>query len=614
MDFVVVVAILHLLSSLVVVECDTTQCTSKESCNFGITTNQVPSEVDSNTSCENTWFFPAPDDDHTCECGSTVGSKVRCDNATKEVDILDCYCMTYSEDDHSTVLGQCVYGCSHKSSYHSLPSNISQLNEEVCGWLNRDGQLCGRCKDGFAPAVYSYSLSCVECKDYHYNWVKYAVVSLLPLTVFFFVITFTRIKLLSGAWSGYILISQVLSTPLLMRVFQLHHNTFHFTLGILSVPYGVSNLDFFRLLYPPFCIHPHMSTIQALALDYITAAYPLALIVITYFLVVLYDNNVRVIVWLWKPFHYCSVRFRRNWNIKSSLVDSFATFIILSYMKFLDVSINLLIPVRLFNIHGKSVGIYLFYDATVKYFSKEHLPYAFLALGVFLTFNVFPVLLLSLYPCQCFQKCINRCRLSNCQALHIFMDAFQGCYKNGTNGTKDCRWYAAVYLWIRIAFFIVSAVALSDLRLPFVTFVHLIMLILVTVFHPYKSATFNTVETILFFVMAFILVSAMAHVISHYIVHHFQKMLDVIGSIFAIVPFIYVLAVLLYRLLFHSHRVQTVYRKFKTWLLYYCKDSITHADSQESLPDRIAYDHPEENTALLPVPMQSDSDSEATYY
>ncbi len=27
-----------------------------------------------------------------------------------------------------------------------------------------------------------------------------------------------------------------------------------------------------------------------------------------------------------------------------------------------------------------------------------------------------------------------------------------------------------------------------------------------------------------------------------------------------------------------------------------------HADSQESLPDRIAYDHPEENTALLPVP------------
>ncbi len=377
MYFIVVVAILHLLSSLVAVECDTTQCTSQESNNFGITTNQVPSEVDSNTSCVNTWFFPAPDDDHTCECGSSLGNKVKCDNATKEVDILDCYCMTYSEDDHSTVIGQCLYGCSHKSSYYSLPSNISQLNEQVCGWLNREGQLCGRCKHGFAPAVYSYNISCVECKDYHYNWVKYAVISLLPLTVFFFVVTLSGIKLLSGAWSAFILISQIVSIPLLMRAFRLHPNGFHFTLGILSIPYGVSNLDFFRLLYPPFCLHPHISTIQAVALDYIIAVYPLVLIVATYFLVVLYDNNVRIVLWIWKPFHYCSDHFRREWNIKSSLVDSFATFIILSYIKFLDVSSTLLIPVRLHNVKGESVGMYLFYDATVKYFSKQHLPYAF---------------------------------------------------------------------------------------------------------------------------------------------------------------------------------------------------------------------------------------------
>ncbi len=160
-----------------------------------------------------------------------------------------------------------------------------------------------------------------------------------------------------------------------------------------------------------------------------------------------------------------------------------------------------------------------------------------------------------------------------------------------------------MYLWARIACFIVSAISLLGLWIPFVAFGFLIMLILVTVFHPYKSPAFNTVETILFFVMVFILVSAMAHVISDYIVHHFQKMLDVIGSIFAIVPFIYVLAVLLYRLLFHNYCVQKVYRKFKTCLLCYCKDSITHADLQESLPDRMAYDRPEENTALLHVPV-----------
>ena len=370
--FLVIAATLALLSNSVPVQCDAIQCTSKESCNFGINlTNQLSSD----SSCMNTWFFPAPNNDSICECGSTLGNKVRCNNATKEVDILDCYCMTYSEENHSAVFGHCLYGCSHESSYYPLPSNMSQLNEKVCGWLNHEGQLCGRCKDGFAPAVYSYNISCVECKDYHFNWVKYAVISLLPLTIFFFVITLSGIKLLSGVWSGFILIGQVMSIPLLMRAFRLHPNAFHFSLDILSIPYGISNLDFFRLLYPPFCLHPHMSTVQALALDYITAVYPLVLIVITYFLVALYDRNVKVLLWLWKPFHYCSFRFKREWNIKSSLVDSFATFIILSYIKFLDVSVSLLIPVGVFNVYGQSVGVYLFYDATVKYFSKQHLPW-----------------------------------------------------------------------------------------------------------------------------------------------------------------------------------------------------------------------------------------------
>ena len=442
---------------------------------------------------------------------------------------------------------------------------------------------------------------------------KYAVISLLPLTVFFFVVTLSGIKILSGAWSAFILISQIMSIPLLMCAFRLHPNGFHFTLGILSIPYGVSNLDFFRLLYPPFCLHPHISTIQAVALDCIIAVYPLVLIVATYFLVVLYDNNVRIVLWIWKPFHYCSDHFRREWNIKSSLVDSFATFIILSYIKFLDVSSTLLIPVRLHNVKGESVGMYLFYDATVKYFSKQHLPYAFLALGAFLTFNIFPVLLLSLYTCQCFHKCLNYCRLGRYQALHIVMDAFQGCYKDGTNGTKDCRWYVAVHLWARITFFAISAIVLSELWLPFVAFGVLIMLILVTVSHPYKSPTFNTVESSLFFAMVFILVSGMAHVISYSKTHQFPIMLDVIGSILLIVPVIYALGVLVYRLLSHGHCVQ-VYEKVKIWLMCYCKYSIAHAYLQESLPDRIAYDHPEENTALLHVPVQWNNDSDATYY
>ena len=85
--------------------------------------------------------------------------------------------------------------------------------------------------------------------------------------------------------------------------------------------------------YTPFCLHPHTNTLLVLALDYIIAVYPLLLIALSYLLVLLYDRNVRFIVCLWKPFVPLFIRFRRQWNIKSSLVDAFATFLLLSYVK-----------------------------------------------------------------------------------------------------------------------------------------------------------------------------------------------------------------------------------------------------------------------------------------
>ena len=70
---------------------------------------------------------------------------------------------------------------------------------------------------------------------------------------------------------------------------------------------------------------------------------------------------------------------------------------------------------------------------------SQHLPYVCLALIFLLTFTLMPMLLLFLYPCSCFQVSLNRTGCS-CQPLHTFMDAFQGHYNKGTNGTHDLRW------------------------------------------------------------------------------------------------------------------------------------------------------------------------------
>ena len=43
---------------------------------------------------------------------------------------------------------------------------------------------------------------------------------------------------------------------------------------------------------------------EALALDYVIAAYPIILVIISYVLIELYDRNVRCVVYLWKPFYW----------------------------------------------------------------------------------------------------------------------------------------------------------------------------------------------------------------------------------------------------------------------------------------------------------------------
>ena len=67
-------------------------------------------------------------------------------------------------------------------------------------------------------------------------------------------------------------------------------------------------------------------------------------------------------------------------------------------------------------------------------------------------FAILPTLLMLLYPTRTFQKCLNCCGL-RCLPLHIFMDAFQGCYKNGTDGTRDYRYFAGLYLLFRFLTF-----------------------------------------------------------------------------------------------------------------------------------------------------------------
>lgn len=208
---------------------------------------------------------------------------------------------------------------------------------------------------------------------------------------------------------------------------------------------GIINLDFFRLQYSPFCIHPRSTTLQVLILDYVIALYPLILILVTYVCVKLHDHSIFV-VHLWSPFYKCFIKIRKEWNITESLIEVFATFFLLSYVKILNTSLQLLTPQYLYDQQGDILPqLYLKADGTVEYFRQHHLPYALVALVIVLFFNILPMVLLFLYPCRCFQRCLNAFDIRR-QALHTFVEAFQGSFQYHP---RDYRYFAALYLLIR---------------------------------------------------------------------------------------------------------------------------------------------------------------------
>ena len=55
--------------------------------------------------------------------------------------------------------------------------------------------------------------------------------------------------------------------------------------------------------------------------------------------------------------------------------------------------------------NGVTESKVLYSDATVKYFSKEHLPYAMAAILILIFFVLSPALLFLFYPTKLFRKC-----------------------------------------------------------------------------------------------------------------------------------------------------------------------------------------------------------------
>ena len=444
-----------------------------------------------------------------------------------------------------------------------------------------------------------------------YNWIKYIAVAYIPLTFFFFFVVIFKFNGTSPMLKLFISVSQGIFSPIAVRGnFSVISKKSYVEKLIKAIGcfFGIWNLDFFRAAIPPICA-TDISQIQVLALDYAIAFYPLVLVILTYFLISLHSRDVRIVVWLWIPFHKVFSLVSQSWDMEGSIVNAFATFLLLSYLKILNNTVDLLVFTRMYVLKANSkeytIKHVLYSDATVEYFGHEHLPYAIVALFVGVFVVMLPIVFLIVYPMKWFQKCLNALKIQR-QRLDMFVNCYQGYYKDGMNGTRGYRWFSVTGFLLKLILFVLFALSPSiycySIGLLFVItlmFMHLSL-------RPYKEEfkVYDITDAFMLLILSGVFIMEIAGDEADIKASYFSTFSYSFLALIGIVPIIYFFVVTIWWLL--------VKKQLKTWCISkLCSfrappetPQIEESFSESDIPHRLENpsDYSSSNTSLISAP------------
>ena len=111
---------------------------------------------------------------------AAVSGRITCSNNGPIMEIGSC--ATYDESTQVLSFSMCSnqaevndYDRSTIFWYIQLPTVLTELNDYMCGPLNRKGLVCSECADGFGPSVtsFGYSYKCINCTNAGYGVVYF---------------------------------------------------------------------------------------------------------------------------------------------------------------------------------------------------------------------------------------------------------------------------------------------------------------------------------------------------------------------------------------------------------------------------------------------------------
>ena len=436
----------------------------------------------------------------------------------KEAYIEVPFFLTAENGSYPLTIGPVIFGLyrgeglnSRNLLYRQLPSQISELNSFFCSDSHRQGYLCSQCMEGCGIATYTYyGLPCAcPCSDY--GLPLYLFLEFGFSTLFFVLVFATKFSVNSSKWFGIVFFFQnvALTINLNPRIYTFFAKNRRYLPVLLHSVCGIWNMDFFRLAIPEFCVSQTMSTHSAITTGYISAFWPLVLILFISLAIKLHRHNFKIVLYLWQLINRISSGAVQRRFADTNLIHTFATFFLLSYLKTILVTCMLLGVVSSYHLtseNGSFTKLHLqSMDPNIRYFD---VIFAVPAFTIFILIGVFLPLVLILYPTRC-GSWLFACRRWKMRKLRLvmmtFIEAIHGMYKDGTNGTRDYRAIPGIILLLRVCVVFLftfrgnTAVQNTTKLIPLISgALTMIMGLFYGLAKPYKMEKHNLFEVLLY--------------------------------------------------------------------------------------------------------------------
>ena len=454
----------------------------------------VPSVSPSSHSCP-TWFYYS-NATRSCECGLQY-DWIICNPQTMEVQLMDGFCMTYSGQGGLFYTGICPfsYKFNHTNRLFSqLTTDPDLLNDTTCGPYNRKGLLCGECIDGYGLGV-TLNDGCTDCSRLSTGSAVclYLLLEFVPIITFFLFVVILHLNLTGGPMIGYLLFCQGLS--FLIEVYQPVNDVPPISHELEAVFQGIIefwSLNFFTTFIPPFCISDRLTQLHITLLKSLSTLCLVSLVFSYIVIVDLHSRSCKAIKILTKPLIVCLKMLNCNRKVTSiSVIRTFSTFLFLSSTKIFKTSCIMMLYTPVFSNTGGFTNQLVCSGTSIKYVSYTHVIFLVLAIIQCLLFVLFPLSLLILYPTRIYRYLSRFISARKQLAITAFVEALNGGFKDGLNGTTDYRSLAGVIMFGIPLLTVVWLFITIQLPSPMATSLFITVSLYVSYSRPFKSTIAN---------------------------------------------------------------------------------------------------------------------------